>query len=118
MSRVKLKKERGGEWSRGGDQVFGSRVTTSTLAGQYVTARELVGGRVSCGNCGTISSFTRRGIRGKLRWRTYVLKKRGRLTMELGVVMTRQLVSLFLLRVLVCCVRARGDRGRHERGAG
>ena len=36
-----------GESSRCGDQVFGSRVTTSTLAGEYVTARELVGGRAS-----------------------------------------------------------------------
>ena len=88
--------------SRCGDQVFGSRVTTSTLAGEYVTAREYVGGRASCGNCGTSSSCTRSGIRGKLWWTTYVLLKRGRLTMELGVVMTRKtLVSLVLLRVLV-----------------
>ena len=40
---------------------------------------------------------------------TYVLKKRGQLTMGLGVVMARQdLVSMFLFRVLVCCVRAGG----------
>ena len=30
-----------------GDQVFGGRVTTSTLAGEYVTARGYVGGRAS-----------------------------------------------------------------------
>ena len=41
------------EWSRCCDQVFGSRVTTSTLAGEYVTALEYVGGRASCENCGT-----------------------------------------------------------------
>ena len=41
-----------GESSRCGDQVFGSRVTTSTLAGEYVTARDYVGGRASGGNCG------------------------------------------------------------------
>ena len=38
------------ESSRCGDQVFWSRVTTSTLAGEYVTAREYEGGRASCEN--------------------------------------------------------------------
>ena len=51
MCQVKLKKAGRGESSRGGDQVFGSRVTTSTLAGEYVTAREYVGGRVCCESC-------------------------------------------------------------------
>ena len=62
MSCAKLKKERG-ESSRCGDQVLGSRVTTSTLAGEYVTAREYVGGRASCGNFGTSTSCTRNGLR-------------------------------------------------------
>ena len=35
--------------SRCCDQVFGSRVTTSALAGEYVTARGYVGGRASFG---------------------------------------------------------------------
>ena len=35
------------ESSRCVDQVFGSRVTTSTLAGEYITARDYVGGRAS-----------------------------------------------------------------------
>ena len=91
-----------GESSRCGDQVFGSRVTTSTLAGEYVTARDYVGGRASCENCEASSSCTRNGLRWKLRWATYVLLKRGRLTMELGVVMTRQNFGFpVLLRVLV-----------------
>ena len=55
MSRAKLVEREEGkvESSRCGDQVFGSRVTTSTLAGEYVTAREYVGGRVCCENCET-----------------------------------------------------------------
>ena len=44
MSSAKLE-EGEEESSRCCDQVFGSRVTTSTLAGEYVTAREYVGGR-------------------------------------------------------------------------
>ena len=48
MSSAKVE-EGEGESSRCGDQVFGSRVTTSTLAGEYVTARVYVGGRASCG---------------------------------------------------------------------
>ena len=79
-----------GESSRCGEQVFGSRVTTSTLAGEYVTARDYVGGRASCGKIETSTSCTRRGIREKLWCMTYVLSKRGQLIMELGVVMTRQ----------------------------
>ena len=65
------------ESSRCGDQVFGSRVTTSTLAGEYVTARDYVGGRASCGKIETSTSCTRRGIREKLWCMTYVLSKRG-----------------------------------------
>ena len=57
--------------------MFGSRVTTSTLAGEYVTARDYVGGRASCGNCGTGTSCTRRGLREKLRREMYVLLKKG-----------------------------------------
>ena len=48
MSSAKLE-EGEGESSRCCDQVFGSRVTTSTLAGEYVTARGYVGGRACCG---------------------------------------------------------------------
>ena len=65
------------ESSRCGDQMFGSRVTTSTLAGEYVTARDYVGGRASCESCGTGTSCTRRGLRGKLRGEMYVLLKKG-----------------------------------------
>ena len=75
MRSVKLK-EVDGESSRCCDQVFGSRVTTSTLAGEYVTARDYVGGRASGGNCGTRTSCTRRGLRGKLQWEMYVLSKK------------------------------------------
>ena len=57
--------------------MFGSRVTTSTLAGEYVTARDYVGGRASCENFETSTSCTRRGLRGKLRWEMYVLLKKG-----------------------------------------
>ena len=53
MSSVKLAEGGVGESSRYGDQVFGSRVTTSTLAGEYVTDRGYVGGRAYCENCGT-----------------------------------------------------------------
>ena len=42
VSWAKWKKARG-ESSRCCDQVFGSRVTTSTLAVEYVTARDYVG---------------------------------------------------------------------------
>ena len=50
MKSVKLKRRGGaGESSRCGDQVFGSRVTTSTLAVEYVTALDYVGGRASGG---------------------------------------------------------------------
>ena len=76
MRSVKLE-EGEGKSSRCSDQVFGSRVTTSTLAGEYVTARDYVGGRASCGNCGTGTSCTRRGLREKLRWEMYVLSKKG-----------------------------------------
>ena len=51
-------------------------MTTSTLAGEYVTARDYVGGRASRGNFETSSSCTRRGIREKLCWTMYVLSKR------------------------------------------
>ena len=106
-----------GESSRCGDHVFGSRVTTSTLAGEYVTAREYVGGRVSWRNFGTSSCCTRSEIRGKLWCAMYVLLNKGRLTMELGVVMTRQNFGFPVpSSCSVCCVMARGDRGRHERG--
>ena len=76
VSCVKWKKERG-ESSSCGDQVFVSRVTTSTLAGEYVTARDYVGGRASGGNCGTGTSCTRRGLREKLWREMYVLSKNG-----------------------------------------
>ena len=49
----------GGEWSRGGDQVFGIRVTTSTLAEEYVTAREYVEGRGRFRNFGTRTTCRR-----------------------------------------------------------
>ena len=97
-----LSRRSGGESSRCGDQVFGSRVTTSTLAGEYVTARDYVGGRASCGKFETSTSCTRRGIREKVWWMAYVLLRRGRLTMELGVAMTRQNFGFtVLLRVHV-----------------
>ena len=41
--RSEVEERSGVEWSRWGDQVFGSRVTTSTLAGEYVTALGYVG---------------------------------------------------------------------------
>ena len=69
-----------------------------------VTAREFVGWRMSCGNTGTSTPCTRRGISGEATVEDVRVaeEKSGRLTMGLGVVMTRQdLVSSFLLRVLV-----------------
>ena len=115
MSCAKLKR-REGESSRCGDQVFGSRVTTSTLAGEYVTARDYVGGRASGGNFETRTSCTRRGIMEKL-WRMmYVLSKRGRLTREFGVIMARQNFGSPCSPSCFCLCQGKGG-GRHERGA-
>ena len=115
---VKLKRRGGaGESSRCGDQVFGSRVTTSTLAGEYVTARDYVGGRASCGNCGTRTSCTRLGLRGKLRWKMYALLKKGAADYGArGRYDPPKLGFPCFPSCSVCCVRARGDRGRHGRG--
>ena len=53
-------------------------------------------------------------------WRMmYVVLKKGRLTMKLGVVMTRQNFGFPCYpSCSVVCVMASVDRGRHERGGG
>ena len=43
-------------------------MATSTLAGEYATARDYVGGRASCGNFETSTPCIRRGIRGEAMW--------------------------------------------------
>ena len=55
--------------------------------------------------------------KAELCWTMYALLKRRRLTMELGVVMTRQNFGFHvLLRVLFVVSWQKGDGGRHERG--
>ena len=94
-------------------------MTTSTLAGEYVTAREYVGGRASWRNFGTSSSCTRSGERGKLWCAMYVLLKKGRLAMELWVVMTHQNFGFpVLLRVLFVVSGQGGTEVDTSAGAG
>ena len=77
-------------------------MATSTLAGEYVTARDYVGGRASGGKFRDEYFLYKKRAKAELCWTGYVLLKRGRLTMELGVVTTRQNFGfLVLLRVLV-----------------
>ena len=91
-------------------------MTTSTLAGEYVTARELVGGRGRRRNFGTRPTCRRGDLsEGKVEEAmvemstTYVVRKRGRLTMELGVVMTRQNFGFTVPSwCSCCCARAGG----------
>ena len=52
--------------SRCGDQVFGSRVTTSTLAGEYVTARNYVDGRACCENCWDMNIMYKTRFKGEV----------------------------------------------------
>ena len=76
MRSVKLE-EGEGESSRCSDQVFGSRVTTSTLAGEYVTARDCVGERASCEISRRVHLVQDAGRGRSYEGEVYVLLKQG-----------------------------------------
>ena len=92
-------------------------MTTSTLAGEYVTARDYVGGRARGGKFWDEYFLYKERAKAELCWAMYVLSKMGRLTMELGVVMTRQNFGFPCSHSCSCCLCQGKGGGRHERGA-
>ena len=116
MRSVKLE-EGEGESSRCGDQVFGSRVTPSTLAGEYVTARDYVGGRASGENCWDMNNMYE--TRTKEEVMTGAVRDVEEWAVDCGVWgrydPPKLWISLFSF-VFFCLCQGKGG-GRHERGA-